>query len=434
MAFSQVLRVNLHKVTASTACAFDIATLPHTMRGVSDSENLQRSPLHAVHLELGARMVPFAGWEMPVQYSGIVEEHKAVRERAGVFDISHMGQFLVSGRDGEAFLNRALTNNISKLAPGQGQYTLMLNAGGGVIDDLIAYRTSDREFFLVVNASMIREDWKHLHSLAECRSDAPVASSESRSGAPAASSGASDAPVAEPYDIQIANASSLTGGLAIQGPRSRAVFKTLFGDDAVYPEKNTVAIAATSEGIMWLCGTGYTGEDGFEFFMPESRAEAWFRKSIEAVKAEGGTVCGLGARDTLRLEMGYPLNGNDLSQLRSPLQAGLGFFVDLEKGDFIGRDALLKQKVGGLPDKLTAFRMIGAAPPPRPHYTVLVNGEPVTEIASGGLSPSLNQGIGMAYLPLEASKPGNKIEIEIRGRRFPAETCKKPFYQKPVTT
>jgi aminomethyltransferase len=355
-------------------------------------------------LEFGARMVPFAGWEMPVQYSGIVEEHKAVRERAGVFDISHMGQFLVSGRDAETFLNRALTNNITRLAPGQGQYTLMLNAGGGVIDDLIAYRTSEREFFLVVNASKIREDWQHLQSL-----------------------------LTEDLDVQMANASSLTGGLAIQGPRSRAVFKALFGDDAVYPEKNTAAIAATSEGIMWLCGTGYTGEDGFEFFMPESRAEAWFRKSVEAVRAEGGTVCGLGARDTLRLEMGYPLNGNDLSPLRSPLQAGLGFFVDLDKGDFIGRDALEKQKTSGLPDKLTAFRMIGAAPPPRPHYTVLVNGEPVTEIASGGLSPSLNQGIGMAYLPVEASKPGSKIEIEIRGRRFPAETCKKPFYQKPAT-
>ena len=371
------------------------------MGGVSATENLQRSPLHAVHLELGARMVPFAGWEMPVQYSSIVDEHKAVRERAGVFDISHMGQFLVSGPGAEAFLNRALTNNVAKLAPGQGQYTLMLHAGGGVIDDLIAYRTSEREFFLVVNASMIREDWKHLQSL-----------------------------LTDEDDVQMANASSLTGGLAVQGPRSRAVFERLFGAGQSYPEKNSVAVAATADGIMWLCGTGYTGEDGFEFFMPESRAEVWFRRAVEAVRDEGGAVCGLGARDTLRLEMGYPLNGNDLSQLRSPLQAGLGFFVDLEKGDFVGREALLKQKSGGLPDKLTAFRMIGAAPPPRAHYPVLVNGEPAGEICSGSLSPSLGQGIGLAYLPLEASKPGTRIEIEIRGKRFPAETCKKPFYQK----
>lgn len=376
------------------------------MRGVSDSENLQRSPLHAVHLELGARMVPFAGWEMPVQYSGIVDEHKAVRERVGVFDISHMGQFIVSGHGAEAFLNRALTNDISKLAPGQGQYTLMLNEAGGVIDDLIAYRTSEREFFLVVNASMIREDWDHLQKL-----------------------------ITPDDAVQMANASAHVGGLAIQGPASRAVFAHVFASDgATYPERNTIQFGSTSGGMMWLCGTGYTGEEGFEFFMPASEAEAWFRKIIDAVKAEGGVVCGLGARDTLRLEMGYPLNGNDLAPTRTPLQSGLAFFVDLDKEEFVGRDALVKQKAEGLPDKLTAFRMVGTAPPPRPHYTVFWNGKQVAEIASGTLSPSLGKGIGMAYLPLAASKPGTPIEIEIRGRRFPAETCKKPFYAKPAST
>ncbi len=371
------------------------------MRAVSDPENLQRSPLHAVHLELGARMVPFAGWEMPVQYKGIVDEHKAVRERVGLFDISHMGQFLVSGHGAEAFLNRALTNNVAKLAPGEGQYTIMLNAGGGVIDDLIAYRTSEREFFLVVNASMIREDWDHLQKL-----------------------------LTDDDDVQMADASALTGGLALQGPLSRAVFKDVFSEGgAVFPERNTIQVAGTSEGILWLCGTGYTGEEGFELFMPASCAEEWFRKIADAVKAHGGMVCGLGARDTLRLEMGYPLNGNDLSPQRSPLQAGLAFFVDLDKGDFIGRDALVKQKADGLPDKLTAFRMTAAAPPPRPHYAVFYQGAQVAEIASGTMSPSLGQGIGMAYLPLEASKPGIQIEIEIRGKHFPAETCKKPFYR-----
>ena len=372
------------------------------MRGVSDSENLQRSPLHAVHLELGARMVPFAGWEMPVQYSGIVDEHKAVRERVGVFDISHMGQFIVSGKGAEAFLNRALTNDIGKIAPGQGQYTLLLNEGGGVIDDLIAYRTSEREFFLVVNASMIREDWDQFQRL-----------------------------ITEDDDVKMANASSHTGGLAVQGPKSREVFERVFAaDGAKYPERNTIQFGGTSGGMMWLCGTGYTGEEGFEFFMPAGEAEMWFRKIIDAVKAEGGVVCGLGARDTLRLEMGYPLNGNDLSPTRSPLQAGLAFFVDLEKEAFIGREALVKQKASGLPDKLTAFRMVGTAPPPRPHYPVFWNGNQVAEIASGTLSPSLGNGIGMAYLPVEASKPGTPIEIEIRGRRFPAETCKKPFYRR----
>lgn len=351
-------------------------------------------------------MIPFAGWEMPVQYTSITEEHHAVRQKAGVFDISHMGQFLVSGAGAEAFLNRALTNNVAELSPGQGHYTLMLNEAGGVIDDLIAYRTSGKEFFLVVNASMISEDLRQLKSL--------LTEQESES-------------------LQLVNISSLTGGIAVQGPDSRKLFASLFGPDSVYPEKNTIQLAATEHGIMWLCGTGYTGEEGFELFTPESRIADWFRRAVAAARELGGGPCGLGARDTLRLEMGYPLNGNDLSQLRSPLQAGLGFFVDLDKPDFVGRSILLKQKTEGIPDKLVAFRMTGASPPPRPHYAVVVNGQPVAEVASGTQSPSLACGIGMAYLPLEFSKPGTAIEIDIRGRLYPAVVVKKPLYQKPAS-
>lgn len=366
-------------------------------------ETLRRSPLHDVHLEFGARMVPFAGWEMPVQYTSIVDEHKAVRTAVGVFDISHMGQFIVSGTGAEAFLNRALTNDVAKLAIAQGQYTLLLNEAGGVIDDLIAYRTTDKEFYLVVNASKIDEDLAQLQSL-----------------------------ITDADDVQLANASAMTGGIAVQGPKSRAVFTAMFGPDAAFPEHNTIFIAATQDGILWLCGTGYTGEEGFELFTPDSHIEHWFRKAVEAARAEGGNVCGLGARDTLRLEMGYPLNGNDLSQLRSPLQAGLGFFVQLDKPEFVGREMLVQQKAEGLPDKLTAFRMTGTAPPPRPHYPVVWKDEQVSEVCSGTQSPSLGYGIGMAYLPVEASKLGTIIEIEIRGRRFPAEVVKKPFYRKPV--
>lgn len=346
-------------------------------------------------------MVPFAGWEMPVQYSGIVEEHKAVREKVGVFDISHMGQLIVSGGGAEAFLNRMLTNNVARLVPGQGQYTLMLNDAGGVIDDLIVYRTSEREFFLVVNASKIGEDWQHFQTLAGGRDD-----------------------------VRMANASSTTAGFAVQGPRSREVFDKVFGSSAVFPAHNTIFVAGTSEGILWLCGTGYTGEEGFEFFMPASRSDSWFRDILAAVREAGGLPCGLGARDTLRLEMGYPLNGNDLSPSRTPLQAGLGFFVNFDKGDFIGRDALEKQKREGIPDRLTGFRMKGAAPPPRPHYLVFHSGDQVAEVCSGTQSPSLGCGIGMAYLPVNLAKPGATIEIEIRNRRFAAETCKKPFYKR----
>ena len=345
-------------------------------------------------------MVPFAGWEMPVQYSGIVDEHKAVRERVGVFDISHMGQFLLEGRGAGAFLDRALTNNVSKLAPGEGHYTLMLNASGGVIDDLIVYRMSEREFFLVVNASKIEEDEAHLRSLGFGE------------------------------DLQFANISAVTGGLAVQGPQSRGVFAKVFGSNATFPTRNTIFVSMTTDGVLYLCGTGYTGEEGFEFFAPAATIGDWFDKLTTASREVGGMPCGLGARDTLRLEMGYPLNGNDLGPDKTPLEAGLGFFVDLDKEAFVGREALALQREAGVTFKLTGFRMTATSPPPRAHYTVWRDGTQVGEVCSGGLSPCLGQGIGMAYLPAALSKPGTSIEIEIRSKRYPAETVKKPFYRK----
>jgi aminomethyltransferase len=352
-------------------------------------------------LALAARMVPFAGWEMPVQYGGIVEEHKAVRQSVGVFDISHMGQFLLEGPGAEAFLNRALTNNVSKLEIGEGQYTLMLNEQGGVIDDLILYRLNEREYFLVVNASMIAEDEAHLRSLGFGE------------------------------DLTFANISAQTGGVAVQGPRSRAVFQAVFGADAPYPERNKVLFSLADEGVLYLCGTGYTGEEGFEFFAPAATFGTWFERLLAAVRAEGGLPAGLGARDTLRLEMGYPLNGNDLAPDKTPLQTGLGFFVDLTKEDFVGKAALVEQKEAGVPTRLTGFRMTGPSPPPRAHYPVWHDGSVVGETCSAGLSPSLGYGIGMAYLPSVLAKPGIPIEIEVRGRRYAAETVKKPFYRKP---
>ncbi len=373
------------------------------------SETLQRSPLHEEHLALGARMIAFAGWEMPVQFSGLLAEHHAVRRAVGVFDISHMGQLLVSGPGAERFLNQALTNDLSRLAPGQGQYTLMLNERGGVIDDLIAYRTSDREFFLVVNAARVAEDWRQLSTLR-------------------------DALPEEHPQVELADLSPNCGGLAIQGPRCREVFQTVFGHEAPFPEKNTVLVSATPAGFMWLCGTGYTGEDGFEFFMPASVASSWHQRILSAVHEAAGLPCGLGARDTLRLEMGYPLNGSDLSAEHTPLQAGLGFFVALDKEHFTGQEALLREKAAGLPCRLTGFLMTGAAPPPRAHYRVLnADGEPVGEICSGTLSPSLQIGIGMAYLPLELTAAGTPLQIEIRGKNYPAEVVKKPFYRPEST-
>ena len=338
-------------------------------------------------------MIEFGGWEMPVFYTSIIEEHLAVRNAVGMFDISHMGQILVSGPDAADFLNRVLTNNIAKLKIGQGQYTLILNKNGGVIDDLIAYRLDEHLYFLVVNAAKIAEDfsWFELH----------------RTG-----------------DVEISNQSADYAGLAVQGPAAVELLQNFLGADL--PPRNGM-IEVVAHGISFLVGrTGYTGEDGAEiFFASEEAPVVW--QMLLALRAK---PCGLGARDTLRLEVCYPLNGSDLNETRTPLEAGLGFFVDLNKGNFIGRDALVKQKESGVPSKWVSFTMIGKTPPPRSHYPVLVNGKVVGEACSGGLSPSLGIGIGTAYLPAESSETGMEIEIDIRGRRFPAVIAKKPLYKK----
>lgn len=329
---------------------------------------------------------------MPVQYSSILTEHAAVREKAGVFDISHMGQVFVSGENSVSYLNKLLTNNLLKLSPGRGQYTLMLNEKGGVIDDLIAYRISETETLLVINASMIPEDltWMEKHLTP---------------------------------GTNLSNESEKWAGLAIQGPESLRIFETLFPSEKV-PPRNGIAHLAGGEIV---CRTGYTGEDGYEFFCPAAQGGEFFEEFIAA----GATPCGLGARDTLRLEMCFPLNGNDLSPARTPIEAGLGFFVDLEKDDFIGRETLLDQKRNGPSHRLTAIQLTEKGPPPRPHYPVLtVDGENIGELSSGALSPSLNLGIAMAYLPADHAKIGTPLLIEIRGRHFKAVTVKKPFLKK----
>jgi aminomethyltransferase len=353
---------------------------------------IKSSPLEAAHVALGAKLVPFAGWNMPVQYTSIIDEHTAVRTACGIFDISHMGQFIVSGPVAAAWLNGLLTNDIANLGIGEGHYTLMLNENGGVIDDLIAYRSGEAEFFLVVNASMIDEDFAWMAA----RQDA---------------------------NVTLRNESEQWAGMAIQGPTSAEIFAKVFPAETL-PPRNGIMTTATGAVV---CRTGYTGEDGFEFFSPADEGIAWWDKFLAA----GAKPCGLGARDSLRLEMGYPLNGNDLSPERTPIEAGLGFFCALEKGDFIGRDTLVRQKADGPAVKLTALRYLDKGPPPRAHYPVVsADGAVLGELASGVLSPSLMTGIGMAYLPAEFSNIGTPLQIEVRGRLFPAEVVKKPFYKK----
>ncbi|MGJ8634403.1 MAG: glycine cleavage system aminomethyltransferase GcvT [Luteolibacter sp.] len=356
------------------------------------SDTILHSPLEAAHLALGARLIPFGGWSMPVQYSSILSEHAAVRNAAGVFDISHMGQVFVTGENHTAWLDTLLTNNLSKLSSGQGQYTLMLNESGGVIDDLIAYRLTADETLLVINASMIPEDvaWMEKHC---------------------------------PAHITLRNESDTWAGLAIQGPDSSEIFQKLFPSETL-PPRNGILRTAGGEIV---CRTGYTGEDGYEFFCPAKVGPIFFGSFISA----GATPCGLGARDTLRLEMCYPLNGNDLAPDITPIQAGLGFFCDLEKPDFIGKSILATQKQDGPPTRLTAIQLTGKGPPPRPHYSVLSKDEePLGELSSGVLSPTLGIGIAMAYLPAKHSKPGTELLIDIRGRKLPAVTVKKPFLKK----
>jgi aminomethyltransferase len=356
------------------------------------TSDLKHSPLEAAHVALGAKLVEFAGWFMPVQYTSIIDEHSAVRADCGIFDISHMGQFIVGGPTSAPWLNGLLTNNIDRLAPGQGQYTIMLNESGGVIDDLIAYRTAEAEYFLVVNASMIEEDFFWM-------------------------AGHQDA------DVALRNESDLWAGMAVQGPLAAEIFAKACPGETL-PARN--GIVTTASGAI-VCRTGYTGEDGFEFFCPAPDGISWWEKFLSA----GAKPCGLGARDTLRLEMGYPLNGNDLSPERTPIEAGLGFFCDLEKGDFIGRETLARQKTEGPALKLTALQYTDKGPPPRAHYPVVsAEGEVIGELASGALSPSLMTGIGMAYLPARYAKLGTAIQIDVRGRLFPATVVKKPFYKK----
>lgn len=345
-------------------------------------------------MALGGKLVPFAGWNMPVQYTSILDEHAAVRERCGIFDISHMGQFLTSGPGATAWLDRMLANRVTKLSPGEGQYTFLLNERGGVIDDLIVYRTGEDSWFLVVNAAKIEEDffWMMRHL---------------------------------PEGLELRNESEMWAGMAVQGPQAPEVYaKVLPG--AVLPPRNGVARFTAQGDEVIVCRTGYTGEDGFEFFAPSAAGGAWFRRFVEA----GAQPCGLGARDSLRLEMCYPLNGSDLSPDRTPLEAGLGFFVDLEKGDFIGRDVLVRQREEGLKERLAAIQYTGNGAPPRAHYEVFApDGRRLAELTSGVLSPSLRTGIGMAYLPVEWAKPGTEVCIDVRGRRFAAQVVKKPFYK-----
>jgi aminomethyltransferase len=377
---------------------------------------LKRTPLFSAHQRLGARLVEFGGWEMPVQYSSIVDEHLAVRRSGGLFDIAHMGEVTVQGPGALAFLNHLLTNDAARLAPGQGQYTLMCNERGGVIDDLYAYRVADQDFLLVINASRIDPDvaWMQQQLAAWPQRD----------------------------QVRLENRSDALAAVALQGPRVRELIDTVFPGPftggakvakASELKKNEIVVTTYAGQPAWIGCTGYTGEDGFEIITPNGVIEAAWDHLLRAGHAHCLQPAGLGARDTLRTEVCYPLYGHELDENTTPIEAGVGFFVALDKGEFIGRATLAAQKANGTTRRCVAFKMTDKSAPPRPHYPIWSTGPAaakVGEVTSGTQSPSLSVGIGLGYVPAELAKPGTPIEIEIRGRRSPAVIVAKPIFKK----
>jgi aminomethyltransferase len=359
-------------------------------------EELKHTPLHDEHEALGAKMVPFAGYSMPVQYEGIRAEHLAVRTGAGLFDVSHMGEVEIRGPNAEACVQYLTTNDASKLEPGRAQYSTLLREDGGILDDLIVYRYDDR-FMLVINAANREKDvaWIREH--------------------------------ASRFDVAVEDRSDEIALIALQGPASPDIMAQL--SDAPLDE---IGYYRFAEGQVagrscTISRTGYTGEDGFELYLAAEDAVPVWHALLEAGRPNGLVPAGLGARDTLRLEMGYALYGNDLSEERTPLEAGLGWIVKLGKGDFIGREALVKRKEAGVTERLTGFRVPGRGFP-RPGYAVRNGDDVVGVVTSGTVGPTVGDGIGLAYLPVELSEPGTEIEIEVRGRSMPAVVAKPPFH------
>jgi aminomethyltransferase len=353
------------------------------------TETLKRTPLHDRHAAAGARLVPFAGWEMPVQYAGIREEHVAVRTKVGVFDVSHMGEIETSGPGAEAFLQRILSNDVGKIAEDGAQYSVLCKEDGGVLDDLFSYRLGPDRFLTVTNASNHEKDlaWFQKHAAG--------------------------------YEVTVEDRLHDYAMLAVQGPEARALVEQL--TDGELPKRfRTARRTVAGAPDVLVAGTGYTGEDGVELLLaPQHATAVW-----DALTDNGATPVGLGARDTLRLEVCFHLYGNDLSEDRGPIEAGLGWCCKEDTG-FIGADAIATARANGTPQKLAPFVITGPGIA-RQGNSVVGGGE----VTSGTLSPCLSQGIGMAYLPTGRTEPGTAFEIDVRGRTRPAEVRTKPLYRK----
>lgn len=363
------------------------------------ASSLRRTPLYEEHRALDARLVEFSGWEMPVQYSSILEEHRAVRTRAGLFDVSHMGEFGVEGPDALAYLQHLVPNDVSKLAVHQALYTQLCLPDGGTIDDLLVYRLGENRYMMVVNAGNIDKDFAW-------------AEQQARN-----------------FDVRVTNRSYETGLLALQGPEAQSILQPLTEVDLSnirYYHFDTGKV----DGIDCIISrTGYTGEDGFELYCSSEHVVKLWRDVLAAGKARGLLPAGLGARDTLRLEAGYCLYGHELDETTNPLEAGLGWTVKLNKGEFIGHDALANIKEQGLKRKLIGIEMVERGVP-RGGYAIYAGGRQIGALTSGAPSPTLNKNIGMGYVEAASAVPGTAVTIDIRGKQTAAQIVALPFYKR----
>lgn len=352
----------------------------------------KRTCLYDKHVALGALISPFGGFDMPIQYSSIIEEHQAVRNDCGVFDVSHMGEVTVKGKDAERYVQHIFTNDVSKISAGQILYGMMCYEDGGTVDDLLVYKMGENDYFLVINAANIDKDWQWMQDNAKG------------------------------FDIELVNRSEEYGQIAVQGPESERVVEEVLG---LKCSELTFYTVKTIDDII-VSRTGYTGEDGFEIYASHNFICECWDKLIESGRCK---PCGLGCRDTLRFEVGLPLYGDELSADISPVMAGLSMFCKLDKEEFIGKDALLKQKTDGVASRLIGIELQGKAVP-RHGYSVLKDGKTVGEVTTGYHSISTDKSVCMALVKTEYAKLGTELEVQIRKKTFPGTVVKKRFYDK----
>ena len=362
---------------------------------------LKRTPLHGLHVKAGARMVPFGGWDMPVQYTGIIEEHRTVRRAVGLFDVSHMGEFEVEGTDALAVLQRLTTNDVSALGEGQVQYTVLCADDGGIVDDATVYRLAVDRYMLTVNAGNIEKDWAWVID---------------RGSAPAA---------------RWRDLSSDTGLIAVQGPKAEGLVARL-ADVDVPAIAYYHAMRGRVAGVSTLISrTGYTGEDGFELYVAASDTERLWTALLDAGARDGVAPIGLGARDTLRLEMRYALYGNDIDATTNPLEAGLGWIVKPAKGDFIGRAAIERVRAAGVTRRLVGVEMADRVPA-RHGYRVVKAGAPIGVVTSGSYGPSVDKSIALAYVESAHTAVDTPLEVDVRGQARPGRVVRTPFHPSRV--